>query len=676
MPAGVPSGAGAPQQQPVDAEELPRQFGKYTLLRPLASGGMAKVYLAIQRAVAGFEKLVVIKRILPELSRDPAFVEMLLSEARTAATLNHPNVVQTFDVGEVEGTYYIAMEHINGEDIRSIVRAMKRGQVAEFPLEHTLQIIMGMCAGLAYAHGQRDLEGRPLGIVHRDISPQNILVTFTGDVKIVDFGIAKTSEAAMGEETKAGQLKGKVPYMSPEQARGQDIDGRSDVFSVGIMLFELTTGRRLFKAKSEYETLKLICERDYPRPSQIRPGYPPGLEAIVMKALAKNADERYQDASEMQADLEAFIRQERIAASAVSLGSWMKMLFEDKIAEREATLQDVKQLADVIASQRSHELDSLTSTGLHGNTTTGGLGISQTGVAAYPDASSKGNRGMIAAIGVAAVALGGVGIFMTMNREPAAQPPEARPEPVASAAPVEDQKRGKLIVKTDPPGAYVRIAGELQGDKTPTTIDKLPLDIDIEVKVSLEGYESFTETVRLTEAGLEKELSPTLVKGSVTLVLDVTPKGALIVLDDQKWKGEGTTIDGLSTGRHKVVFSAPGHLPRIEKFTAKKGETVTLKVTLQKGDPSKFAKSDQPPPKAEPKDDGPPGTLNVASRGGFCTNVLVNGRSVGPTPVAGIPVKPGPCSIVCKTGDGRSIPSGASIKSGQTARVTISIPKP
>jgi len=637
---------------------------------------MAKVYIAIQRAVAGFEKLVVIKRILPELSRDPGFVEMLLTEARTAATLNHPNVVQTFDVGEVDGTYYIAMEHINGEDIRSIVRAMKRRQVAEFPLEHTLQIIMGMCAGLAYAHGQRDLEGRPMEIVHRDISPQNILVTFTGDVKIVDFGIAKTSEAAMGEETKAGQLKGKVPYMSPEQARGESIDGRSDVFSVGIMLFELTTGRRLFKAKSEYETLKLICERDYPLPSQIRPGYPPGLEAIVMKALEKDASERYQDASEMQADLEGFIRQERIAASAVSLGGWMKMLFEDKIAEREATLQDVKQLADVIASQRSHELDALTSTGLHGNTTTGGLGISRTGVTAYPDGpSDKGNKGMIAAIAVAAVALGGVGIFMTMSREVAA-PPEPRAEPVPTAAPVEAKKRGKLVVKTDPPGAYVRIAGELQGDKTPTTIDKLPLDMDIEVKVSLEGYEAHTEKIRLTESSLEKELSKTLVRGSVSLVLDIKPEGALIVVDDKPWKGEGTTIEGLSTGRHKVVFSAPGHLPRIEKFTAKKGETVKLKVSLQKGDPSKLANSHKQPPKEEPKNDGPPGTLNVASRGGFCSNVLVNGRSVGPTPVAGIPVKPGPCSIVCKTGDGRSIPSGAAIKSGQTARVTISIPKP
>ncbi|MEM1034564.1 MAG: serine/threonine-protein kinase [Myxococcota bacterium] len=665
---------------PPDQDVLPRQFGKYTLLRPLAAGGMAKVYLAIQRAVAGFEKLVVIKRILPELARDPGFVEMLLTEARTAATLNHPNVVQTFDVGEVEGTYFIAMEHIDGEDIRSIVRAMKRGSVTEFPLEHTLQIVLGVCAGLSYAHGQRDLEGRPLEIVHRDISPQNILVTFTGDVKIVDFGIAKTSEAAMGEETKAGQLKGKVPYMSPEQARGNPIDGRSDIFSVGIMLFELTTGRRLFKAKSEFETLKLICEREYPRPSEIRPNYPPGLEAIVVKALAKDADERYLTASEMQADLEAFVREERIAASAVGLGRWMKTLFEDKIAEREATLQDVKQLADVIASQRTDELESLTSGGLPGHTTTTGLGISQTGVTAFPTPpAQKRSSAMVAAVAVAGVALGGIGLFVGLRSPsdatsgavspsggaaPPASAPATPPAPTAATAP-----RGTLVLATDPPGAYVRIAGELQGDKTPTTVDNLPLDIDIEISFSLSGYESLTKTVRLSEAERSSEVSATLVKGSVTLKLDVRPRGALVIVDDNKLTANQTEVEGLGAGPHKVVVSAPGHLPRVERFEAKKGETVTLDIQLVPGSAS--AASPKPAP-----DVGPPGVLNVASRGGFCSNVLVNGRSVGPTPVAGISVKPGPCSIVCKTSDGRSIPSGASIKSGQTSRVTVSIPPP
>src|SRR6476646_2188440 len=175
-----------------DSEGLPLRFGKYTLIRKLATGGMAELFLAIQRSVAGFEKLIVIKRILPAMNQDQAFIEMLLHEARIAATLSHPNIVQIFDVGQVDGTYFIAMEHVHGEDLRSIVRQMKKKGVNDFPLEHALSIVLGMCAGLAYAHDKRDLDGAALNVVHRDISPQNVVVTFSGDVKIVDFGIAKS----------------------------------------------------------------------------------------------------------------------------------------------------------------------------------------------------------------------------------------------------------------------------------------------------------------------------------------------------------------------------------------------------------------------------------------------------------------------------------------------------
>ena len=664
--ASVPGGptSGAPGE-----EELPRQLGKYTLLRALASGGMAKVYLAIQRAVAGFEKLVVIKRILPDLARDPAFVDMLLSEARTAATLNHPNIVQTFDVGEAEGTYYIAMEHINGEDIRSVVRAMKRANVTEFPLEHTLSIILGCCAGLAYAHEKKDLEGNPIHIVHRDISPQNILITFTGDVKIVDFGIAKTVDAAIGERTQAGQLKGKVPYMSPEQASGKEVDHRSDIFAVGIMLFELTTGRRLFKAKSEFETLKLICEREYPRPSQIRPSYPKQLEAIVMKALEKDPADRYQSARDMQADLETFIREERIAVSAVSLAGWMKMLFEDKIAEQKEALQDVKQLADVIASQKT----SITETDVFPTTTTGASILTGTDIAALTAGQKRGGK-MWVGVGVAviAAAAGAAAFFMAMAK-PTDSGGDLRPTTTTETRPPEPEaKRGSVEVKTDPPGAYVRVAGELHGDKTPCTVDKLPLGSDIEIKVSLDGYETVVKTVHLTEAEMHDTVQVSLVKGSVTVEFEVIPKTAVVHVDDKRWEGEGNVIEGLSAGAHKIIFTAPGHLPKIVKFEAKKGETKKLDLILEKGDASKLGPGPTPAP--PPKPDGPPGTVNVASRGGFCSNVVVGGRSVGPTPVAGISVPPGPVSIVCKTGDGRTIGSGAQVKSGQTSRVTITIP--
>jgi serine/threonine-protein kinase len=284
------------------------------------------------------------------MNQDRAFIDMLLHEARVAATLSHPNIVQVFDVGEVDGTYFIAMEHVHGEDLRSIVRRMKKKEETEFPLEHALAIVLGMCAGLAYAHDKPDLDGTALHIVHRDISPQNVIVTFTGDVKIVDFGIAKSNADGPGQ-TKSGTLKGKIPYMSPEQARGEPVDWRTDVFAAGIVLFELTTGKRLFKGASEFESLKLICEREYPTPSQAREGYPPELEAVVMRALEKKREDRWQSAREMQAAIEQYVRADRVPVSNIALSQFMQQLFAEKLAAQKEALLQGKQLADVLAHE-------------------------------------------------------------------------------------------------------------------------------------------------------------------------------------------------------------------------------------------------------------------------------------------------------------------------------------
>ena len=337
---------------------MPSRLGKYTLVRKLATGGMAELFVAVQNGAFGFEKLVVIKRILPALTGDRTLVEMLLHEARTLATLSHPNIVQIFDVGVADDNYFIAMEHVHGEDLRSIVRQMKAQGTLEFPIEHALSVVLGVCAGLAYAHEKRGLDGAPLNIVHRDISPQNVLVAHAGEVKVVDFGIAQ-SEAMSREETKSGRLKGKIPYMSPEQARGGQIDRRSDIFAAGVMLFELTTGRRLFKGTSEYETIELICDRDYPRPSDVRSDYPPELEAIVMRALAKDREDRWQTARDMQSALEDFVRCERVPVSTIALSQFMHSLFADKIAKTE--LVQGSATSDAVAAEIGAEGGALTS---------------------------------------------------------------------------------------------------------------------------------------------------------------------------------------------------------------------------------------------------------------------------------------------------------------------------
>jgi len=333
---------------------MPSQLGKYTLLRQLAKGGMAELFLAVQKGAFGFEKVVVIKRILPALTGDRKLVEMLLHEARTLATLSHPNLVQIFDVGVAGETYFIAMEHVHGEDIRSIVRQMKAGDASEFPLEHALSIVLGVCAGLGYAHERCGLDGSPLHIVHRDVSPQNVIVAYSGEVKVVDFGIAQ-SDAMSEDETQSGRLKGKIPYMSPEQARGGPIDLRSDIFATGVMLFELTTGRRLFKGTNEYETIELICDREYPRPSEVRRGYPPDLEAIVMRALAKDRDARWSTAREMQAALEAFVRRERIPVSTIALSNFMHALFAEKLASEKPEFGRAIETGDSTAPEHASD---------------------------------------------------------------------------------------------------------------------------------------------------------------------------------------------------------------------------------------------------------------------------------------------------------------------------------
>ena len=261
---------------------------------------------------------------------------MLLAEARLAATLHHPNIVQVYDVGEEDGTYFFTMEYVFGQDLRKIVRTVQaRG--AWLSTELILQIIIGTAMGLHHAHEQEGSNGEPLGLVHRDVSPSNILVSHDGAVKLVDFGIARVS--AMQSNTAQGVLKGKVPYMSPEQCRGEQLDRRSDIFSLGIMLWELTTRRRLFGGANDIVIAGKICSGEVPRPSSVVAGYPAELEAIVLKALAHDRDDRYATAQELQIDLEAYAHDARMLLSSAKLSSFMSDLFADQI---KATKADIR----------------------------------------------------------------------------------------------------------------------------------------------------------------------------------------------------------------------------------------------------------------------------------------------------------------------------------------------
>jgi serine/threonine protein kinase len=321
---------------PIDGAS-PHMLGKYELIRRLATGGMAELFLARASAMAGFEKLVVLKRILPAHAESEDFIRMFLAEARLAATLHHPNIVQVYDIGEQRGTYFFTMEYVQGQDLRRIVRAARRSNRA-LPLEHILHIIMGIAAGLNHAHEKVGHDGLPLGIVHRDVSPSNVLVTYEGSVKIVDFGIAKAATAQTA--TIAGTLKGKIPYMSPEQCRGESVDRRSDIFSIGTLLWELTTGKRLFAGDNEFATLNRVAQGDVPLPSSVRPDYPPELEQIVMKALQADPDQRYSTALDLQVDLEDFAREARLPVSSARMAKFMRELFIEEMEQAARELQE------------------------------------------------------------------------------------------------------------------------------------------------------------------------------------------------------------------------------------------------------------------------------------------------------------------------------------------------
>jgi serine/threonine protein kinase len=288
--------------------ERPTEFGSYLLDRKLAQGGMAEVFLARQQGLHGFQKQVVVKCILPALSTDQAFIEMFLNEARLAAQLNHSNVVQVFEAGVIDGRYYIAMEYIEGVDLRLFYQD---ADATMQPLAPGLacRIVADLLAGLQYAHTRTDEQGRPLGIVHRDVSPQNVLVTRSGNVKVVDFGIAKATRSAVGpQQTQIGTVKGKLSYMSPEQAMGKAVDARSDVFACGILLWELVTGQRLFQRPNDMAIILAISEEPIPTPSSVRRELPAALDRLLDKALARSVHDRYESAQAMSADLELLIR--------------------------------------------------------------------------------------------------------------------------------------------------------------------------------------------------------------------------------------------------------------------------------------------------------------------------------------------------------------------------------
>lgn len=499
-------------------------IGRYEVVGRLAMGGMAEILLGRLRGPSGFERAVVIKRILPHLAEQPAFVDMFLDEARLAARIQHRNVVQVHELGQDGKNLFLTMEYLEGENAAGIIRRSLLSE-QEIGVALCAYIVAEACAGLHAAHELRDPDGRPLGLVHRDVSPQNIFVTYGGGVRVLDFGIAKAADRTA--HTEVGQLKGKFEYMAPEQCRGKAIDRRCDIFALGIVLYELLTRRRLFKRDTKLAVLEAVCREMPAPPSKVIEGCPESLDRVAMKALAKRADERYATAAEMRRDLMAVVRELLgVDDPEDALVGMMQRLFGDRIAEKNEMLRRVRSggsvgavpTAEADAAVEIPELEGmLADTGASGvgsnprgrleSGFTFGGSHAGSGVDALAQAAAQKRKTQAAIVAALAAAgtvfvLGVVIVVLSMPkpngvalsqgtgalRVPASL--WAKPEPAAPPA------ASEVLIKvvSDPAGATLLVDGV---EKGPTPIEvKLPRgDKAVELTLKREGYADAVEKV-------------------------------------------------------------------------------------------------------------------------------------------------------------------------------------
>ncbi|MBL8946529.1 MAG: protein kinase [Myxococcales bacterium] len=396
-----------------------RTLGKFTIVEQIGEGGMARIFLARSRGIGGFEKLVVLKQVLPRLAGDAEFVERFLQEARLSASLDHPNIAAVHEVGDDPAGTYFAMEYVRGRDLYKILRRAKAaGRVLGF--DEIIAIVTALCAGLHHAHMHVGADGRPLGIVHRDVSPSNVLVSFEGAVKLADFGVAKVRSANV--ETEAGTLRGKIAYMSPEQCRGEALDRRSDVFAVGVLLWEMLTGARMRTGDSEIALMRQIADGDAPSPKALRPDLHGELEAIVMQALARDPARRWPSAEALQRALEDFAHDARLVVAPRTIAAMMQALFAEEI-ERESSEGE---LARTVALRREGDAEATPATAT----------IPPVAVGTPEPPPRRRTWAPIVAAVIGGVALGGVALYLLAPRESATPvPPDPQPSVLAAPEP-------------------------------------------------------------------------------------------------------------------------------------------------------------------------------------------------------------------------------------------------
>ncbi len=453
------------------AAPRPTAFGKYVLVERLGRGGMAEVWKAKMSGPAGFSRTLVVKRILPHLVEDETFVQMFVAEARLSARLNHTNIVQVYELGDVNGEYFLAMEYVRGRDLVSVMRA----QILRGPPDPGLAayVMREVCRALAYAHSLVGDDGQALRLIHRDVSPSNVMISFDGAVKLLDFGIAKALADSSDNRTQTGTLKGKFGYMAPEQVEGRAIDHRADLFSAGVVLHEALTGRRLFKGSSDMQTIAMVRDAMIDQPSSLNPAVIPELDRVVLKALAKDPNDRYANCDDMAMDLDSVLHELKWGPERAR--TCLKDLFPDEPSQ---TMSKAPEMFEPVESQHT---------------------------SAFARMQRSQRRKIYAGVGAAVVlVLGGLGIWKAQHKPvapiavvatpptivPASEAPPNEPRPVPLSADV------KVRVHTNPSNADVTVEGEtVSRGKTPLTMTLPRSGKSVSVTMSLRGYKPMTSVV-------------------------------------------------------------------------------------------------------------------------------------------------------------------------------------
>jgi len=591
-------------------QPLPRQFGKYVLVRKLAMGGMAEVFKAKTAGAEGFEKDVVIKRILPHFTEDESFVKMFIDEASITSKLQHANIVQIFDFDVCEGSYYIAMEIVEGEDLKKVIDVgIKSGK----PLStaQTVWLMMELSKGLHYAH-TKEHKGQPLNIVHRDISPHNAMVSYNGEVKLMDFGIAKAAQRST--KTMAGTVKGKVAYMSPEQARGKNLDGRSDLFALGIMMWEMLTAKRLFLGDSDFETLTAVLKNDAPPPSSLNPKVPKDLDEIVLKALKKDRDERYASVEAFARDLTRWYYSNVTDLEAESLKKYMHDVFAGPIADLKRLTEEERGLpapggGQMAQSERTMAMPASDlgpapaefsqSRPVQRHSTASSMQAMQPGTGSYAQAPQM--TSMTGAYGAGAgvqpvqqkskawlwillvLLLGGGGaaaaIILTQGGGSGGSAGGQQQATNQATAPTPPKETAEVVLDITPRTAKVKVDGKAADEK----VTGLEQGTSVKVEVEAEGYESQSQIVTLEKKSNIVKIELVKKKAKVAFTIIVENDDQAVVQLNGKDAGKGNAnVEGVEGDSVEIVVTpSKGGDPTKETVVLKPGmdNVKKMKVT-------------------------------------------------------------------------------------------------